>query len=367
MPSVREIASVLEELAPRGLAENGDNVGLLVGRAEQEIDTALLTLDLTQEVVEEAGELEAGLIITHHPPIYKPLVNLRLDRPAGVLWEKLIKKGISVYTLHTNYDRAPGGLNEYLAGLLNLVKPLPVEQKAEKFFKLAVFLPRGYEDIVMDALTQAGAGWIGNYSHCTFQTGGTGTFLPQEGANPFQGETGKLERVDEIRLETVFPARMEERIVRALLAVHPYEEVAYDLYPLAQSAGNTGLGRIGNLPQEIPWEEFLAQVKELFSSSYLRYGGYKNDKVKRIAVLGGKGGKYLRQVKEMGAEVFITADLGYHDFFTARELGLTLVDPGHHIMESRGLAQIKEYLAAKFTGRFRSFISRKQIDPYDLD
>ncbi len=369
MPSVKEIASVLEELAPCALAESGDNVGLLVGRAEQEIDAVLLALDLTEEVVDEAVELGAGLIITHHPPIYKPLTNLRLDRPAGALWEKLIKNGVSVYTLHTNYDRAPEGLNEYLARLLNLVKPVPVEQKAEKFLKLVVFLPRGYEDIIMEALAQAGAGWIGNYSHCTFQTGGTGTFLPREGTNPFQGETGKLERVEEIRLETIFPARLERKIVRALLAVHPYEEVAYDLYPVVQATGKTGLGRIGNLPREMSWEEFLAKVKELFSSSYLRYGGYKNDKVKRIAVLGGKGGKYLRQVKEMGAEVFITADLGYHDFLTAREMGLTLVDPGHHIMESRGLVQIREYLAAKFPGEFESriFISRRQIDPYDLE
>lgn len=369
MPLVSEVASVLEELAPLELAEAGDKVGLIVGRTEQEVITALVALDLTEEVIAEAEEVKAGLIITHHPPFRRVVADLRWDSPAGRLLGKLIKKEISLYTMHTNYDRAPRGLNDYLARLLHLVKPHPVEAGGEKYLKLVVFLPKGYEDVIMEGLTRAGAGWIGNYSHCTFQTEGTGTFLPREDTNPFLGEAGKLERAVEVRLETIFPARLERKILRALLAVHPYEEVAYDLYPLVQSTGNTGWGRIGNLPRELSWEDFLARIKEIFAPPVLKRGGYLTDKVKRIAIVAGVGGRFLQQVKEMGADVFITSDLGYHDFLTARQAELTIVDPGHHIMESRGLDQIKEYLAARFTGDcgLQVLTSRKQIAPYTLD
>jgi len=368
MPLVSEVASVLEELAPLSLAEAGDKVGLIAGRADQEVSAVLLALDLTEEVISEAEELKAGLIITHHPPFGGRLTDLRLDSPTGRLWGELIRKEISLYTLHTNYDRAPRGLNDYLARLLHLVKPQPVEAGGEKHLKLVVFLPKGYEDVIMEGLAQAGAGWIGNYSHCTFQTEGTGTFLPREGTNPFLGEKGKLERVAEVRLETIFPARLEQEVLRALLAVHPYEEVAYDLYPLAQAAGNTGWGRIGNLPAELLWEDFLARIKEIFGPPALRCGGAVIDKVKRVAVVAGGGGRFLQQVKEMGADVFITSDLSHHDFLTARQAGLAIVDPGHHLMESRGLDQIKEHLEARFTGedRLPVFTSRKLIAPYRL-
>mgnify|MGYP000860404672 CR=1 FL=1 len=369
MPLVSEVASVLEELAPLALAEVGDKAGLLAGWADQEIATVLLALDLTEEVITEAEEVKAGLVITHHPPFGGILTDLRLDSPAGRLWGKLIQKEISLYTLHTNYDRAPRGLNDYLARLLHLVKPQPVETGGEKYLKLVVFLPKGYEDVIMEALARAGAGWIGNYSHCTFQTAGTGTFLPREGANPFLGEKGKLERVAEVRLETILPARLEKEVLRALLAVHPYEEVAYDLYPLAQATGNTGWGRIGNLPAEVSWEDFLARIREIFAPPALRCGGAVIDKVKKVAVLAGGGRRFLPQVQEMGADVFITSDLSHHDFLAAQQAGLAIVDPGHHHMESRGLVQIKEHLEAMFTGehRLQVFTSRKQIAPYRLD
>jgi dinuclear metal center YbgI/SA1388 family protein len=370
MPLVSKVTSVLEEMAPLALAEPSDKVGLLAGRADQEIATVLLALDLTEEVLAEAEEVKAGLIITHHPPFGGVLLtDLRLDTPAGRLWGRLVKKEISLYTLHTNYDRAPRGLNDYLARLLHLVKPQPVEAGGEKYLKLVVFLPKGYEDVIMEALARAGAGWIGNYSHCTFQAAGTGTFLPREGTNPFLGEKGKLERAAEVRLETILPARLEREVLRALLAVHPYEEVAYDLYPLAQATGDTGWGRIGNLPSEVAWEDFLARIKEIFTPPALRCGGAVIDRVKRVAVLAGGGGRFLAQVNEMGADVFITSDLSHHHFLAAQQAGLAIIDPGHHFMESRGLVQIKEYLETMFTGedRLQVFTSRKQIAPYRLD
>jgi|SRR5690554_338143 len=360
---VRNFASALEDLAPLELAEEWDNVGLLVGRFRQEVNGVLLALDLTSEVIDEALKMQANLIITHHPPIFKPLKNLRLDQPRGRLWEKLIKNNLSVYTLHTNYDRSATGMNHYLAGLFGLTKPIPIEE-GETYLKLVVFMPKGYEDVVMEALTAAGAGWIGNYSHCTFQTDGIGTFLPQEGTNPFLGKKGKLERAAEVRLETILPSRLQEKITRALLAIHPYEEVAYDLYPLAQNTGPTGLGRIGALPSELKWGEMVSRVKQVFSSPHLRSGGFKRNTVKKIAILGGSGGKYLVRAKALGAELMITADLGYHDYMLGKEIDLTLVDPGHQIMETKGLDQIRSYLEQSLTGAgFPLFVSKTQIDP----
>lgn len=364
---IKEVASVLEKLAPVELAEEWDNVGLLIGSYDRDVTGILLSLDLSSAIVDEAQELRANLIITHHPPIFRPLQNLRLDSQKGFLWEKLLRQEISVYTLHTNYDRAAAGLNEYLAKLFNLVRAQPIEE-GEPFLKLVVFLPQGYEDLVMEALTTAGAGWIGNYSHSAFQTTGTGTFLPHEGATPFIGEKGRLERVKEVRLETILPARLKTKVIRALLAVHPYEEVAYDLYPLAQTVGDVGLGRIGNLPTEVSWEVFLSRVKEVFSGAQLRCGGHRPERVKRIALLGGSGEKYLRKAKSLGAEVMITADLGHHDYLLAEELGLTLIDPGHYLMEIQGLTHLRKYLETELVGSLdrRIMISQRQIEPYYL-
>jgi dinuclear metal center YbgI/SA1388 family protein len=362
--TVREITAALEKLAPVELAEEWDNVGLLVGRFEQKVSGVLLSLDLTPETVEEAKNLSHNLIITHHPPIFKPLKNLRLDQPYGRLWEELLKNELSVYTLHTNYDRSANGLNHFLAGLFNLVKPLPIAE-AETYLKLVVFLPQGYEDVVMEAITSAGAGWIGNYSHCTFQTSGTGTFLPREGTNPFLGKIGRIERANEVRLETILPARLRREVIRALLAVHPYEEVALDLYPLVQNSGSAGLGRIGSLPAEVTWSEFVDSVREIFPWQHLRCGGFRRERIKKVALLGGSGGKYLHKVKALGADVLVTSDLGYHDFMLGKEIGLALVDPGHHIMEAKGLNQLQEYLAREYTGEDLPIsISKTQVDPY---
>ncbi|HHU50890.1 MAG TPA: Nif3-like dinuclear metal center hexameric protein [Firmicutes bacterium] len=364
MLTVREIATVLEKIAPVELAEEWDNVGLLVGRFEEKVNGILLSLDLTPETVEEAKTLSSNLIITHHPPIFKPLKNLRLDQPQGRLWEELIKNGISVYTLHTNYDRSAGGLNQYLAELLHLMDSRPITE-GETYLKLVVFIPRGYEEVVMEAITAAGAGWIGSYSHCTFQTSGTGTFLPREGSDPFLGKIGSIERAEEVRLETILPARIKGKVIHALLEAHPYEEVAFDLYPLVQHSQTTGLGRIGVLPTEMTWNDFINSVKEIFPWPHLRCGGFRRERVRNVAVLGGSGGRYLQKAKAVGAEVLITSDLGYHDFMLGKEIGLSLVDPGHHVMEAKGLNQLKEYLFREYAGEdLLISISKTQVNPY---
>ena len=370
MPTVREIVTSLEKLAPPELAEQWDNVGLQVGRFDREVTGLLLALDVTKAVLEEARKVEANLIVTHHPLIFKPLNNLRFDRPGGEVWEEIINGGFIIYTMHTNFDRAADGLNQYLAELLNLEKVVPLEKEGEDYLKLVVFVPEDHLEQVLAAITDAGAGWIGNYSHCTFRTAGVGTFLPREGTNPYLGKEGVLESVPEIRLETVLPARSQKSVISALLAAHPYEEVAYDLYPLAQQTGRTGLGRVGQLSAPLRFEEFLSSVKELFGGEPLRWGGGRADQVKKVAVLGGSGRKYIHRAKQSGAEVFLTSDLGYHDFLLAEQIGLTLVEVGHHTMEACALPRIKERLEQDplLTQEFkqRIFISQSKLKPYSL-
>ncbi len=370
MPTVKEIATILEKLAPLELAEKWDNVGLQVGRFDREVSGLVLALDLTTAVLKEAQQLEANLIVTHHPLIFKPLNYLRFDRPGGEVWEQLLTGNFSIYTLHTNFDRSADGLNQYLAEQLKLEKTAPVEEGVEEYLKLVVFVPEEAIDQVFTALTNAGAGWVGKYSHCTFRMAGVGTFLPREGTTPYLGEQGVVEYVNEIRLETIIPARNKKRVIGALLAAHPYEEVAYDLYPVAQATGRAGLGRVGALPMEMCFEKFLAEVKNLFNGQPLRWGGYQRDRVKKVAVLGGSGGKFIHQAKQKGAELLITSDLGYHDFLLAEQIGLTLVEIGHHTMEAIGLQRIKEYLEQDplLTKEFqqRIYISQSKIKPYNL-
>ena len=370
MPTVREITSILEELAPVALAESWDNVGLQVGRFDREVTGLLLALDLTPAVLAEARQKKANMIVNHHPLIYKPLNNLQFDRPGGALWEELIAGGFVVYAMHTNYDRAADGLNQYLAELLRLNQVEPVEEGAEEYLKLVVFVPEDHVEPVFTALTAAGAGWIGKYSHCTFRTSGVGTFLPQSGANPFLGDVGAVSSVPEVRLETIIPAWTRERIIQAMLAAHPYEEVAYDLYPVVQKGGRAGLGRVGVLPTPQPFPDLLAELKALFKGETLRWGGFPRERVQKLAVIGGSGGKYMRQAKRKGAEVLITSDLGYHDFLYAEQLGLTIVEVGHHTIEAVGLNRIKDYLEQdpSLTPEFKARIhlSEHRIKPYSI-
>jgi len=370
VPTVQEIISLLEELAPLTLAETWDNVGLQVGRFDRDVSGLLLALDFSKAVLDEARQKQANLIVTHHPLIFKPLRNLRFDRPGGAIWEELITGGFILYAMHTNLDRAADGLNQHLAEVIQLTQIEPVEAGAEDYLKLVVFVPNDYVDAVFTALTKAGAGWIGNYSHCTFQTAGVGTFLPQAGTNPFVGATGEVNSVAEVRLETIIPARKQEPIIKAMLAAHPYEEVAYDLYPVVQKAGRAGLGRVGLLTAPKRFPELLAELKTVFGGETLRFGGYSRDYVQKIAVIGGSGGKYLAQAKRKGAEVLITSDLGYHDFLYAEQIGLTIVEVGHHRIEAEGLKRVKTYLEQSplLTPEFKTriFLSENKLKPYTL-
>lgn len=339
------ITNLIEKFAPRKLAEDWDNVGLIVGSPVGEISGIMLALDVTQEVVREAAAVGANLIISHHPVLFKPLKNIREDNPQGSLISDIIRNGMHVFCAHTNLDNAAEGVNQILAHKLGLTDIQVLNpDKPEKIYKLAVFVPDSHFDQVRYAITEAGAGWIGKYSDCTFSTPGTGTFKASDICNPFIGKPGVLEKASEIKVETVIKENQIERVVRAMLKAHPYEEVAYDVYPLVNDAGSLGLGRIGRLEKPMVFKEFLDLVKNSLNVSVVRFGGDVSASVKKIAVCGGSGAGLIRKAVFAGADVLVTGDLKYHEAQDALSLGLAFVDAGHYATEAPIITVLDNYL-----------------------
>lgn len=339
----RTIINIMENFAPPHLAEEWDNIGLHIGDPAAGVDRVLVTLDVNMELVREAMAKNVQLIVSHHPLIYKPLKNLRYDKPLGAIIKILVENKIAVYCAHTNLDSAACGVNVELAQKLGLkeIKVLNPD-KVERLYKIAVFIPRGYEDAVREAMSRAGAGWIGNYSDCTFQTAGTGTFRALGSANPFIGQVGELEKAEEFRLETIVPEKLLDRVIKAMKEAHPYEEVAYDLYLLANEGARLGLGRVGKLPAVVSFEEFCSQVKEALAVDYIKFGGELKDQVHKIAVCGGSGASLLAKAAAAGADVLLTGDMKYHDAQAALEMGLKFVDAGHYGTEQVIVARVAE-------------------------
>ncbi|MDF9409099.1 MAG: putative GTP cyclohydrolase 1 type 2 [Pelotomaculum sp. PtaB.Bin013] len=341
----RDIFNLIEKLAPTSIAEGWDNPGLQVGDPHAEIETVMLTLDINIDVVKEAKLKGAGLIISHHPLIFKPLKSLRLDQPSGKLVEYIIKNNITVYAAHTNLDVASGGVNSVLAEKLGLSETTVLEPAGrEQYVKLVVFIPAGHVEDVHQAISGAGAGWIGNYSHCAFQTEGTGMFQPLAGTKPYIGEQGKLEQVKEVRLETIVPTNRLDAVIQAMLKTHPYEEVAYDLYSLENPGPAYGLGRVGGLACPVSFLEFAQAVKKALGLPAVRLGGEAESKVKKVAVCGGAGAKLWPAALRAGADTFVTGDINHHEAQDMLAAGLNFIDAGHHGSESVVLPALKEYL-----------------------
>jgi dinuclear metal center YbgI/SA1388 family protein len=335
----------MEQLAPLRLAEKWDNIGLQIGSPDQDINRVVVALDATEATVEYAVAQGADLLIVHHPFIFQPLHSLRTDRPQGRILYALIKQEIGVYAAHTNLDIAAGGVNDVLAGMLNLeqVEPLTVSQ-SDRLVKLAVFVPETHSETVRQAITEAGAGHIGKYSHCTFQTAGTGTFLPLAGSNPFLGRPDTLEYAAECRLETIMPEKISKQVIDAMLGAHPYEEVAYDLYPLLNEGVDFGLGRMGKLPAPLRFAEFARMVKAILSAGHVRVCGDLNAEIVKVAVCGGSGSELISHAIAADADVLVTGDIKYHEAQQAVSGGLTLVDAGHFATERPVVQMIADYL-----------------------
>ncbi len=334
IPNGFEVIQIFEQFSPKHLAVEGDRerIGLQVGTLNKPVKKIMVVLDVLENVVDEAISHDVDLIIAHHPPIFRPLKTVQTDTPSGRIIEKCILHNIAIYAAHTNLDVAVGGVNDMLADALGLTNvELLAPTYEEKLKKLAVYVPPESADKVRAALGSAGAGYIGNYSHCTYNTPGTGTFLPHQGTNPHIGEVGKLEVVDEIKIETVFPSGIQKKVITAMLNAHPYEEVAFDIYPLENDGNVLGLGRVGYLEQEMTLEQFALHVKNKLEVDGLRVVGSLSDKVKKVAVLGGDGNKYVSHAKRAGADVYITGDMYYHVAHDAMMMGLNIVDPGHNV------------------------------------
>lgn len=345
------IIRTLERLAPPHYAVPDDKIGLQVGSLNRDVRRVLVALDVTSAVVAEAVKLGAELIVAHHAFIYRPFAHLRTDTPAGALAAELLRHDLAVYIMHTNLDAAEGGINDWMADALGLEGRTVLEEvHHERLFKLVVFVPRTHQDQVRDALFAAGAGWIGNYSHCSFNVDGIGTFLPREGADPFLGQTGRLERAEEVRIETVVPDGIRRQVIEAMLRAHPYEEVAYDLYPMELKGRTVGLGRVGMLPEPEPLDAFAERVKRGFDVPFVRVVGDGSRPVRKVAVLGGSGSRYVKRALQAGADVMVTGDIDYHTAMDAAAAGLAIVDPGHHaekILKPRLTAWLQEQLAAE--------------------
>ncbi|MEZ0480495.1 Nif3-like dinuclear metal center hexameric protein [Planococcus sp. SSTMD024] len=332
IPNGQQIIEEFEKWSPKYLAMEGDPIGLHVGTLNKKIERVLVTLDVDDAVADEAIEKGAGLIIAHHPPIFRPLKNLQTDFPQGQLMEKLIKNDIAVYAAHTNLDVAWGGVNDLLADALGLSETdVLVKTYEAELVKIAVFVPESHEDQVRKAFGDAGAGAIGDYDYCSYTLSGTGRFRPNASADPYIGEAGKMEETAESKIEVVVRKAEKDRVIRAMIAAHPYEEPAYDVFTLENKELPMGLGRIGRLKEEMSLDAFAEHVKKSLGVPFARVVGTGDETVKKVAVLGGDGNKYIQQAKRAGADVYVTGDLYFHVAQDAQAIGLPVIDPGHHV------------------------------------
>lgn len=310
----------------------------------------LICLDPSEKALTAAVAAGAEAILTHHPLIFQPLKNITPANETGRLILTAARAEIAVICAHTNLDRAPNGLNDWLAARLGLNATTPLALGGDELLKLVVFVPAGYEDVVAEALFQGGAGQIGNYDRCSFQSDGTGTYRPGEGSHPFRGRTGETERTGEVRLETIVPRHRLNRTVERMLKAHPYEEAAYDLIPLANRHPDIGLGRIGRLAQATTLKLFAGQVKEALGAGALRLVGKMEAQVTKVALCGGSGASLMHEAIRQGADVLVTGDVKYHEARSAEYQGLALIDAGHFATEQlmvRGLAQVLRGEAAR--------------------
>ncbi|MEH7178777.1 Nif3-like dinuclear metal center hexameric protein [Neobacillus vireti] len=361
-----EIIQLFEQFSPKGLAMEGDKIGLQIGRLNKKIEKVMIALDVLEEVIDEAIEKQVQLIIAHHPPIFRPLKNVLTDTVQGRMIEKLIKHDIAVYAAHTNLDVAAGGVNDLLAEALELANPEVLVPTFEtNLKKVVIYTPESHAEAIRQALGKSGAGFIGNYSHCTFSAEGTGRFLPEAGTNPYIGEQGQLESVDEVRIETIVPEHLIKKVVSAMIKAHPYEEVAYDVYPIENKGEVLGLGKIGTV-DEMTLGEFVEKVKMALEVDKVRVVGDLTSKVKKVAVLGGDGNKYFKHAKFRGADVYVTGDIYYHTAHDAMMEGLNIIDPGHNVEKimKKGVTKTLTKMCKESGYEVEIFPSEVNTDPF---
>jgi len=345
---VKDVVAEIEKFAHPALKEDYDNVGLLIGSGSDEVSGILITLDVTPEVLDEAIEKNCSLIVAHHPLIFRGLKNITDSTETGRIVMKAIKNGVAIFAGHTNVDSVPAGVSGTMAKKLGLVNTSVLSPARHRLLKLVVYVPEDHAEKVRNAIFDAGAGMIGNYDSCSYNVSGTGTFRAGENTDPYVGEKGKLHFEPEIRIETVMPDFIKNRVVAAMLDAHPYEEAAYDIYSLENEWYGAGLGIVGEPAKPIDELQFLSFLKEAFNVECLKHTPLLGRPVKKVALCGGAGSEFLGAAVAAGADVFISADFKYHQFFEA-EKRILIADIGHFESEQFTKELFFEILTKKFS------------------
>lgn len=345
--NISAIINFLETVAPPSLQEPYDNAGLITGDREAECTGVLVTLDSTEKVVMEAVEKGCNLVVAHHPIIFSGLKRIDPGHYVGRTIIAAIRNNIAIYAIHTNLDNIIGGVNGKMASMLELQNLRVLKPAEGQLRKLVTFVPTDHLEPVRNALFKAGGGHMGNYDECGFYSPGTGSFRAREGADPFVGEPGIRHYEPETRLEMLYPAYLEGQLLAALKSSHPYEEVAYDLIPLQNQTGSIGSGLVGTLAS--PWaeDEILRKISVVFGLNALRHTPLSGKPVEKIALCGGAGSFLIPRALAAGADLFLTADVKYHEFFEA-DGRMVIADIGHYESEQFTVNLLFDLLQEKF-------------------
>ncbi len=363
---VKDILKIIQNIAPESLAEDWDNSGIQLLPGINEIGKILICLEINEEVMKESMENGIDLIVTHHPLIFSPLKKITSENRTGEIIINLLKKNIMVYSAHTSFDSAYGGNNDYLAEVMGLENVrLLRDYSVTGYYKLIVFVPEESLDKVRNAICDAGAGEINNYSRCTFYHKGTGTFMPNINADPYIGKADKLEKVSEYRLESIVPGEKLEKVLSCMISAHPYEEPAYDVLKLENKINSEGLGRIGDLKQESTLEEICYMIKnKLVIEEPVSFVGTAEKRIKTIGICTGSGVDLLQDAINNGCQLFITGDVKYHDAHFARQSGIALIDAKHFHTEKIFVKNMADKLNKALNNRAVVMMSEANLNPF---
>ncbi|UKN02643.1 Nif3-like dinuclear metal center hexameric protein [Paracrocinitomix mangrovi] len=358
---VKEVANYLESLAPLSSQESYDNSGLIAGNPDVEITGVLVSLDCTEEIVQEAIDKKCNLIISHHPIVFKGLKRLTGKNYVERTVIKAIQNNICLYAIHTNLDNYQNGVNKKIGDLIGINKTEILSPANDVLQKLIVFTPKDAAESVKNAIFSAGGGNIGNYSECSFNSDGLGTYKGNENSNPAYGEKGSRHQEEEIKIEVLISNHISSQVVRSMLAAHPYEEVAYDLVPLNNQNKFEGSGMVGELEHPMDEKEFLALLKNTFKTGCIRHTALFNKPIKKVAWCGGSGSFLLKNAIRSEADIFITGDFKYHEFFDAEDK-IIIADIGHYESEQFTIDLIADMIRKKFS-TFALYLTEENTNP----
>jgi len=344
---IKDITNYLENLAPLSTQESYDNSGLICGDKNSEVSNALISLDCTESIIQEAIDRGCNLVISHHPIVFSGLKTFTGKNYVERTIIKAIKNDIAIYAIHTNLDNYEFGVNKKIGNLLQIKSPRILASTSKTIIKLVVLVPNSHKETVLESLFNAGAGQIGNYSECSFSTQGTGSFKANQNANQFIGETNERHLEQETKIEVLIPNHQVSNVLAELMKSHPYEEVAYDIIQLQNQNKNQGAGMIGELDKEMDVNDFLSQIKKTFKCGIIKHTELIHKKIKTVAWCGGSGSFLLKNAKQQQADIFITGDFKYHEFFDTENQTI-IADIGHFESEQYTIELISELLSKKF-------------------